>query len=54
MKDVKLIKEKGPISLSDLKDCYPHIADRTLNRDFQALVDKGILKATDGKEEATV
>lgn len=49
MKAVKLIKEKGPISLSDLKECYPHIADRTLNRDFQALVDKGILKATGEK-----
>ena len=50
IKAVKLIKEKGPISLSDLKEFYPTIADRTLNRDFQALVDKDILKAKGEKK----
>ena len=52
IKAVKLIKEKGPIGLSDLKEFYPTIADRTLNRDFQALVDKDILKAKGERKDA--
>ena len=47
---VKLIKEKGPISLSDLKPLYPQVVDRTLNRDLQALVLKKILKAEGEKK----
>ena len=50
MKAVKLIKEKGLIRLADLKEFYPVVADRTLNRDIQALVDKGILKAQGEKK----
>ena len=50
MKAVKLIKEKGLIRLADLKEFYPDVADRTLNRDIQALVDKGILKAQGKKK----
>jgi len=42
---VKLIKEKGNISLSDLQAVFPAVNRRTLYRDLQALVDKGILKA---------
>jgi predicted HTH transcriptional regulator len=43
-KAVKLIKEKGPISIADLKGLFPDITERTLNRDLQALVNKGVLK----------
>lgn len=50
MKAVKLIKGKGLIRLADLKEFYPDVADRTLNRDIQALVDKGILKAQGEKK----
>ena len=32
------------------KEFYPDVADRTLNRDIQALVDKGILKAQGEKK----
>lgn len=42
---VRLTKEKGAISLSDLQNAFPDINRRTLYRDLQALVDKGILKA---------
>jgi predicted HTH transcriptional regulator len=42
---VRLAKERGDISLSDLKVFYKGVADRTLNRDLQTLVDKKILKA---------
>lgn len=45
MKAVKLIKEKGPISISDLKGFFPNIAVRTLSRDLQDLVDRGLLKS---------
>jgi predicted HTH transcriptional regulator len=44
-KAVRLIKEKGPISMSDFKILFPDTAERTLNRDLQALVDKGLLKS---------
>jgi predicted HTH transcriptional regulator len=40
-----LIKEKGVIGLSDLQAIFPGINRRTLYRDLQAIVDKGILKA---------
>ncbi len=50
LKVVYLIKEKGQISLSDFKLIYPDIADRTLNRDLQALVDKNILKSHGDKK----
>ncbi len=42
---VKLVKEKGSISLSDLQNVYKKITRKTLYRDLQAVVDKGILKA---------
>jgi ATP-dependent DNA helicase RecG len=45
MKAVKLIKEKGPISISDLKGLFLDITVRTLSRDLQDLVDKGLLKS---------
>jgi DeoR/GlpR family transcriptional regulator of sugar metabolism len=40
---VKLIKEKSVVSLSDLQVVFPDTNRRTLYRDLQALVDKGIL-----------
>jgi len=42
MKAVQLVKEKGLISLADFKAIYSKVAERTLSRDLQALVDKGI------------
>jgi predicted HTH transcriptional regulator len=44
MKAFKLIRGKGLISISDLKKFFANVAERTLNRDLQALVDKGLLK----------
>jgi ATP-dependent DNA helicase RecG len=41
---VRLIKEKGSIGLADFKALYPGVAERTLNRDLQALVGKNILR----------
>jgi ATP-dependent DNA helicase RecG len=42
---VKLAKEKGDISLSDLQIIYKDVTRKTLYRDLQAIADKGILKA---------
>ncbi|GAI08359.1 unnamed protein product, partial [marine sediment metagenome] len=42
---VKLVKEKGSISLSDLQNIFKDITRKTLYRDLQAIVDKGIFKA---------
>jgi len=42
---VKLVREKRNISLSDLQEIYDEITRKTLYRDLQSLVDKGILKA---------
>jgi predicted HTH transcriptional regulator len=50
MKAVQISKEKGLISLANIKEFYPDVADRTLNRDLQGLVDKGILKAQGEKK----
>ena len=50
LKAVQLSKEKGFISLADIKKFYSDVADRTLNRDLQALVEKGILKAEGEKK----
>ena len=44
IKAVKLIKEKGLISISDLKEFFANITERTLSRDLQGLVGKGLLK----------
>ena len=45
IKAIELIKEKKNISLSDLQLVYEEITRRTLYRDLQRLVDKGIIKA---------
>jgi len=47
---IKLVKEKGLIALADLKEKFADIAERTLNRDLQSLVEKGILKARGKKK----
>jgi predicted HTH transcriptional regulator len=47
---VRLIKEKGSIGLADFKVLYPGVAERTLSRDLQALVDKNILRPTGEKK----
>ncbi|MFH1260116.1 MAG: DUF4062 domain-containing protein [Elusimicrobiota bacterium] len=47
---IKLVKEKTDISLVDLKNRFPDVNDRTLNRDLQALVGKQILKARGQKK----
>lgn len=50
LRAVKLVKEKGPISLTDLKVVYPNITERTLSRDLGVLVEKKILKARGEKK----
>ena len=42
---VKIVKERGVVSLSDLQNIYRNITRKTLYRDLQTLVNKGILKA---------
>jgi predicted HTH transcriptional regulator len=44
MKAVALVKERASISLADLKTSFPDVTERTLNRDLQQLVKKGVLK----------
>lgn len=41
---VRLVKEKGLIGLADFRTVYPGVTERTLNRDLQILVNKGVLK----------
>lgn len=45
VKAIKLIKEKGVISLSDIQVFYETITRKTLYRDLQHLVDKKLIKA---------
>ncbi len=47
---VKLVKEKGLISIADLKLIYTGVSERTLNRDLQVLVEKGVLVAQGEKK----
>ena len=42
---VSLVRERGEISIAELQVIYPDLNRRTLYRDFQNLVDEGILKA---------
>lgn len=50
LRAIKLIKEKGPISLADYKEIFPDVADRTLRRDLKVLVDTGVLKSMGEKK----
>ena len=43
-KVVKYMKETGGLMLSSLKKIFPDIADKTLYRDLQLLVKKGVLE----------
>ena len=45
IKAIRLVKERGYISLSDLQSVYEEITRKTLYRDLQSLVVKGIIKA---------
>jgi ATP-dependent DNA helicase RecG len=45
VKAIKLIKEKRAISLSDIQVFYVTTTRKTLYRDLQNLVDKGLIKA---------
>ncbi|MBU4467956.1 MAG: hypothetical protein KKC39_04365 [Candidatus Omnitrophica bacterium] len=45
IKAIKLIKEKRAISLSDIQVFYVTTTRKTLYRDLQNLVDKGLVKA---------
>lgn len=45
VKAVQLIKEKGQISMSDLQGFYNETTRKTIYRDLQNLIDKGIIKA---------
>ena len=47
---VELVRKKVNISLSDLREVYTEITRRTLSRDLQDLVDKGIFKAHGDKK----
>lgn len=49
-KAVALVKERGSISLMDLKVLFSNVNERTLNRDLQALVKKKVLKARGEKK----
>jgi predicted HTH transcriptional regulator len=45
IKAIKLIKEKGVISLSDIQNFYETITRKTLYRDLQSLVEKKLIRA---------
>jgi ATP-dependent DNA helicase RecG len=38
------VKEKGSINLSSFKAIVPEVSEKTLYRDLQELVSKGVLK----------
>ncbi len=42
---IKIVKERGEIALSNLQEIYENITRKTLYRDLQVLVNKGVLKA---------
>lgn len=47
---VKYVKEKGELSVSDLKTIFTDIIDKTLYRDLQLLVRKNILEQSGEKK----
>ena len=44
IKAVMYVKEKGSINLSSFKTIVPEVSEKTLYRDLQELVSKGVLK----------
>ncbi len=50
MKAVAYVKEKGDITLSSFRGLIPELSEKTLYRQLQNLVDKGVLKETGEKK----
>ena len=50
IKAVAYVKEKGDINLSSFKTIIPDVSDKTLYRDLQELVERGILKVIGEKK----
>jgi predicted HTH transcriptional regulator len=43
-KILEILKEKGKIQVGQVKEFFPNVSKRTLRRDFQSLVKKGIIE----------
>jgi DeoR/GlpR family transcriptional regulator of sugar metabolism len=43
-KILEILKEKGKIQVGQIKEFFPNVSKRTLRRDFQSLVKKGIIE----------
>jgi predicted HTH transcriptional regulator len=43
-KILEILKEKGKIQVGQVKEFFPNVSKRTLRRDFQKLVKKGIIE----------
>jgi predicted HTH transcriptional regulator len=43
-KILEILKEKGEIQVGQVKEFFPNVSKRTLRRDFQSLVKKGIIE----------
>jgi len=51
-KIVEMIKSKGEVSLSELRDTFSNVTSRTLRRDLSSLLDKNMIeRIRNGKEE---
>jgi predicted HTH transcriptional regulator len=43
-KILEILKEKGKIQVGQVKELFPNVSKRTLRRDFQSLMKKGIIE----------
>jgi predicted HTH transcriptional regulator len=43
-KILEILKEKGKVQVGQVKEFFPNVSKRTLRRDFQSLVKKGIIE----------
>jgi len=43
-KILEILKEKGKIQVGQVKEFFPNVSKRTLRRDFQSLMKKGIIE----------
>ncbi len=50
-KILEILKEKGKIQVGQIKEFFPNVSKRTLRRDFQSLLKKGIIERVGEKNK---
>ena len=50
-KILEILREKGKIQVGQVKEFFPNVSKRTLRRDFQSLVKKGIIERVGEKNK---